>query len=240
MPFNWTLNPYRGCTHGCHYCFARRYQTQFELGPDDEFSSLIFVKVNLVEVLRARARQAVVDARAGRARHRHRSVPADRRPLQADARRRSKRWSRRGRPSASSRRDRWSCATAMCSPSSSRGRRLHGLRQRADGGRGQRGAALEPGTAHPMQRLRAVRRDRRGHPCRARPSVPSVSRRARSPRFEHAARRSAPRVGRETWPCRERRRLRAATTACRARRSTSAKFTFSKIGDKFVPSWNCV
>ena len=53
MPFDWTLNPYRGCTHGCHYCFARRYQTQFELGPGDEFSSLIFVKVNFVEVLRA-------------------------------------------------------------------------------------------------------------------------------------------------------------------------------------------
>ena len=52
MPFNWTLNPYRGCTHGCHYCFARRYQTQFELGPGDEFSSLIFVKVNFVDVLR--------------------------------------------------------------------------------------------------------------------------------------------------------------------------------------------
>src|SRR5688500_6441364 len=52
MPFNWTLNPYRGCTHGCHYCFARRYQTQFELGPDDHFSTIILVKVNLVEVLR--------------------------------------------------------------------------------------------------------------------------------------------------------------------------------------------
>ena len=52
MPFEWTLNPYRGCTHGCHYCFARRYQTQFELGHGDEFSSLIFVKVNFVEVLR--------------------------------------------------------------------------------------------------------------------------------------------------------------------------------------------
>jgi DNA repair photolyase len=52
MPFNWTLNPYRGCTHGCHYCFARRYQTQFELGPGDEFSSVIFVKVNFVDVLR--------------------------------------------------------------------------------------------------------------------------------------------------------------------------------------------
>ena len=52
MPFNWTLNPYRGCTHGCHYCFARRYHTQFELGPDDHFSTFIFVKTNLVEVLR--------------------------------------------------------------------------------------------------------------------------------------------------------------------------------------------
>ncbi|MBA3639895.1 MAG: radical SAM protein [Acidobacteriota bacterium] len=52
MPFKWTLNPYRGCTHACHYCFARRYQTQFELGPDDHFSSFIFVKVNLVEVLK--------------------------------------------------------------------------------------------------------------------------------------------------------------------------------------------
>src|SRR6478752_391030 len=51
MPFNWTLNPYRGCTHACHYCFARRYQTQFELGPGDEFSSLIFVKINLLDAL---------------------------------------------------------------------------------------------------------------------------------------------------------------------------------------------
>ena len=52
MPFAWTLNPYRGCTHACHYCFARRYQTQLELGSGDQFSSLIFVKVNFAEVLR--------------------------------------------------------------------------------------------------------------------------------------------------------------------------------------------
>ena len=51
MPFNWTLNPYRGCTHACHYCFARRYHTQFELGPGDHFSSIIFVKRNLPDVL---------------------------------------------------------------------------------------------------------------------------------------------------------------------------------------------
>jgi DNA repair photolyase len=52
MPFDWTLNPYRGCTHGCHYCFARRYHTQFELGASDEFSSVILVKTNFAEVLR--------------------------------------------------------------------------------------------------------------------------------------------------------------------------------------------
>jgi DNA repair photolyase len=52
MPFNWTLNPYRGCTHGCHYCFARRYHVQFEMNSDDEFATLILVKHNLVEVLR--------------------------------------------------------------------------------------------------------------------------------------------------------------------------------------------
>jgi len=52
MPFEWTLNPYRGCTHGCHYCFARRYHVQFEMNSDDEFASMILVKRNFVEVLR--------------------------------------------------------------------------------------------------------------------------------------------------------------------------------------------
>ncbi|MDE3156750.1 MAG: radical SAM protein [Acidobacteriota bacterium] len=53
MPFfRWTLNPYRGCTHACHYCFARRYHTQFELNSGDHFASVILVKTNLVDVLR--------------------------------------------------------------------------------------------------------------------------------------------------------------------------------------------
>jgi len=51
MPFKWTLNPYRGCTHGCHYCFARRYHSQFEMNSDDEFASVILVKKNFVDVL---------------------------------------------------------------------------------------------------------------------------------------------------------------------------------------------
>ena len=57
MPFKWTLNPYRGCTHGCHYCYARRYHAQFELGADDEFASVILVKTNLVDVLRRELRK---------------------------------------------------------------------------------------------------------------------------------------------------------------------------------------
>jgi DNA repair photolyase len=51
MPFTWTLNPFRGCTHGCHYCFARRYHVQFEMDSDDEFASVILVKRNFIEVL---------------------------------------------------------------------------------------------------------------------------------------------------------------------------------------------
>ncbi len=51
MPFKWTLNPYRGCTHACHYCFARRYHAQFEMGAGDDFASVILVKTNFPEVL---------------------------------------------------------------------------------------------------------------------------------------------------------------------------------------------
>ena len=52
MPFRWTLNPYRGCTHACEYCFARRYHAQFELDAGDAFSSVILVKTNVADVLR--------------------------------------------------------------------------------------------------------------------------------------------------------------------------------------------
>lgn len=53
MGFRWSLNPYRGCVHGCHYCFARRYNAYNDLNPSDDFSGLVFVKTNVVEVLRA-------------------------------------------------------------------------------------------------------------------------------------------------------------------------------------------
>src|SRR5687768_3851057 len=50
MPFRWALNPYRGCTHACEYCYARKYQRHLELGTDD-FSTVILVKRNLPDVL---------------------------------------------------------------------------------------------------------------------------------------------------------------------------------------------
>jgi DNA repair photolyase len=52
VPFRWTVNPYRGCTHSCHYCFARAFHTYLDLGVGEDFSSKIIVKTNVVDVLR--------------------------------------------------------------------------------------------------------------------------------------------------------------------------------------------
>lgn len=53
LPFNWTINPYRGCSHACTYCFARPTHEYlgFDIGRD--FDSEIVVKVNAVELTRA-------------------------------------------------------------------------------------------------------------------------------------------------------------------------------------------
>lgn len=52
VPFDWTINPYRGCTHACTYCFARRTHSYLELDTGAGFDSEIVVKVNIVDVLR--------------------------------------------------------------------------------------------------------------------------------------------------------------------------------------------
>jgi DNA repair photolyase len=52
MPFPWTINPYRGCSHSCVYCFARRTHEWLELDSGRDFDSQIVVKTNLVDVLR--------------------------------------------------------------------------------------------------------------------------------------------------------------------------------------------
>jgi DNA repair photolyase len=52
MPFPWTINPYRGCSHSCVYCFARRTHEWLEFDSGRDFDSQIVVKTNLVDVLR--------------------------------------------------------------------------------------------------------------------------------------------------------------------------------------------
>ncbi|MBN2176243.1 MAG: Rv2578c family radical SAM protein [Demequinaceae bacterium] len=52
MPVDWTINPYRGCSHACVYCFARPSHTYLGLNPGRDFESQLIVKVNIVDVLR--------------------------------------------------------------------------------------------------------------------------------------------------------------------------------------------
>ncbi|HYJ74605.1 MAG TPA: Rv2578c family radical SAM protein [Kineosporiaceae bacterium] len=58
VPFRWTINPYRGCTHACVYCFARGTHAWLELDTGTGFDREIVVKVNVVEVLRAELARA--------------------------------------------------------------------------------------------------------------------------------------------------------------------------------------
>jgi len=57
MPFQWTINPYRGCEFGCHYCFAR-YTHEF-MGMQDgrDFESKIYAKAAAPEILRRELRK---------------------------------------------------------------------------------------------------------------------------------------------------------------------------------------
>ncbi|MEA2370035.1 MAG: hypothetical protein QOH12_429 [Solirubrobacteraceae bacterium] len=52
VPFDWTVNPYRGCSHACVYCFARATHTYLGFDAGRDFEREIVVKVNAPEVLR--------------------------------------------------------------------------------------------------------------------------------------------------------------------------------------------
>jgi DNA repair photolyase len=52
IPFNVSLNPYRGCEHGCIYCFARPTHSYLGLSPGLDFETRIFAKMNAPELLR--------------------------------------------------------------------------------------------------------------------------------------------------------------------------------------------
>jgi DNA repair photolyase len=52
IPFSVSLNPYRGCEHGCIYCFARPTHSYLGLSPGLDFESRLFAKVNAADLLR--------------------------------------------------------------------------------------------------------------------------------------------------------------------------------------------
>ncbi|WP_346925645.1 Rv2578c family radical SAM protein [uncultured Arthrobacter sp.] len=52
MPFEWTINPYRGCSHACVYCFARKSHTYLDFDAGLDFDSQVVVKINAADVLR--------------------------------------------------------------------------------------------------------------------------------------------------------------------------------------------
>jgi DNA repair photolyase len=53
IPFDRSLNPYRGCEHGCIYCFARPTHSYLNLSPGLDFETKLIAKRNIAEVLRA-------------------------------------------------------------------------------------------------------------------------------------------------------------------------------------------
>ncbi len=52
MPFHWAINPYRGCSHACVYCFARKTHDYLGFDSGADFDQQVVVKVNAAEVAR--------------------------------------------------------------------------------------------------------------------------------------------------------------------------------------------
>ncbi len=52
LPFSQSLNPYRGCEHGCVYCFARPSHAYLDLSPGLDFETKLYAKTNAAEMLR--------------------------------------------------------------------------------------------------------------------------------------------------------------------------------------------
>ena len=58
MAFKWSLNPYMGCVHQCTFCYVRAFELRADRPYDDRYGQSIRVKTNVVEVLRAQLARA--------------------------------------------------------------------------------------------------------------------------------------------------------------------------------------
>ncbi|NED66441.1 radical SAM protein, partial [Streptomyces sp. SID10244] len=57
LPFRFTVNTFRGCTHACRYCFARPTHEYLDLDAGQDFDSQVVVKLNVAAVLRKELRR---------------------------------------------------------------------------------------------------------------------------------------------------------------------------------------
>ncbi|PRC53044.1 radical SAM protein, partial [Mycobacterium sp. ITM-2017-0098] len=57
LPFRYTVNGYRGCSHACRYCFARPTHEYLAFDPGRDFDTQVVVKTNVAEVLRRELRR---------------------------------------------------------------------------------------------------------------------------------------------------------------------------------------
>nr|WP_010491688.1 radical SAM protein [Paenibacillus elgii] len=67
MPFDWSINPYRGCQHGCSFCYARSTHAFLGMETDDTFQHHILYKDNAPEALQAQV-ERMLRAKGGRSR----------------------------------------------------------------------------------------------------------------------------------------------------------------------------
>ena len=194
MPFPWTINPYRGCCHSCVYCFARKHARMARIRLRPRLRHADRGQDEPGRRAAPGAGPAVLDARARRARHEHRPVPAGRGPLPADARRHPGAGRLGHAVLRSSPRARCCAATSRCWPrrpraGPARPRRLHGDLGRRPARRPRAGRADAAGPAGPGPGAHRRRPAVRGLP---RPGAARADRRRRSTWTPRSARSPRP------------------------------------------------
>jgi len=81
VPFDRSINAYRGCEHGCIYCFARPTHAYHDLSPGLDFETKLFAKPDAAKLLRDTLSKPGYAPRTDRDGDKHRSLSAHRRPL---------------------------------------------------------------------------------------------------------------------------------------------------------------